>query len=78
MKDIEVFAGKIQELVEVLKRQVAVGRLGAMSGPLVAGQMLALGTGTAGVMLASAPGTVLAAVAVFCLLGRRRAQGPLA
>ncbi len=52
---------------------VAVGRLGAMSGPLVAGQMLALGTGTAGVMLASAPGIVLAAVAVFCLLGRRRA-----
>jgi len=57
---------------------VAVGRLGAMSGPLVAGQMLALGTGTAGVMLASAPGIVLAAVAVFYLLGRRRDQGALA
>jgi AAHS family 3-hydroxyphenylpropionic acid transporter len=50
---------------------VAVGRLGAMSGPLVAGQMLALGTGSAGVMLASAPGLVLAGIAVFYLLGRR-------
>ncbi|MNN40207.1 putative niacin/nicotinamide transporter NaiP [compost metagenome] len=34
---------------------VAIGRLGAMSGPLVAGKMLALGTGAAGVMAASAP-----------------------
>ena len=31
---------------------VAVGRLGAMSGPLLAGKMLALGTGTVGVMAA--------------------------
>ena len=54
---------------------VAVGRLGAMSGPLVAGKMLALGFGSAGVMLASAPGLVLAGVAVFYLLGRRREQG---
>ena len=50
---------------------VAVGRLGAMSGPLVAGQMLALGTGSAGVMLASAPGLVVAGIAVFYLLRRR-------
>ncbi|MGE8406328.1 MAG: 3-(3-hydroxy-phenyl)propionate transporter MhpT [Pseudomonas sp.] len=49
---------------------VAVGRLGAMSGPLIAGKMLALGTGTAGVMLASAPGIVLAAAAMFCLSRR--------
>lgn len=56
---------------------VAVGRLGAMSGPLVAGQMLALGAGSAGVMLASAPGLVLAGIAVFYLLGRR-AHGALA
>ncbi|MGS3031153.1 3-(3-hydroxy-phenyl)propionate transporter MhpT, partial [Escherichia coli] len=34
---------------------VAVGRLGAMSGPLLAGKMLALGTGRVGVMAASAP-----------------------
>ncbi|MBH3431171.1 3-(3-hydroxy-phenyl)propionate transporter MhpT [Pseudomonas alkylphenolica] len=55
---------------------VAVGRLGAMSGPLVAGQMLALGTGTAGVMLASAPGIVLAAGAMFCLSLRRNKLAP--
>ena len=52
---------------------VAIGRLGAMSGPLVAGKMLALGTGTAGVMLASAPGIVLAAAALFYLSTRRKA-----
>ncbi len=54
---------------------VAVGRLGAMSGPLVAGKMLALGSGTAGVMLASAPGIVIAAVAMFYLSMRRKDQG---
>jgi len=53
---------------------VAVGRLGAMSGPLVAGKMLALGTGTAGVMIASAPGLVVAGIAVFYLFGRSRKQ----
>lgn len=51
---------------------VAVGRLGAMSGPLLAGKMLALGTGTAGVMMASAPGLVLAGVAVYYLFGRKQ------
>ena len=55
---------------------VAIGRLGAMSGPLVAGTMLALGTGTAGVMLASAPGIVIAAVAMFYLSVRRNAASP--
>ena len=55
---------------------VAVGRLGAMSGPLVAGKMLALGTGTAGVMLAAAPGIVIAAVAMFYLSVRRNAAAP--
>lgn len=52
---------------------VAVGRLGAMSGPLVAGQMLALGAGSAGVLMASAPGVVIAALALFRLIGRRPA-----
>ncbi|MCY1506609.1 3-(3-hydroxy-phenyl)propionate transporter [compost metagenome] len=52
---------------------VAVGRLGAMSGPLVAGKMLALGTGTAGVMLAAAPGIVIAGGVVFYLLKRSQA-----
>ena len=53
---------------------VAVGRLGAMSGPLLAGKMLALGTGTGtvGVMAASAPGIVLAGVAVFWLMHRQQ------
>lgn len=51
---------------------VAVGRLGAMSGPLVAGKMLALGTGTVGVMAASAPGLVVAGIAVFYLFVRSR------
>ncbi len=49
---------------------VAIGRLGAMSGPLVAGKMLALGTGTTGVMLAAAPGIVIAGGVVFYLLKR--------
>ncbi|HDT6544600.1 TPA: 3-(3-hydroxy-phenyl)propionate transporter MhpT [Kluyvera ascorbata] len=51
---------------------VAVGRLGAMSGPLLAGKMLVLGTGTVGVMAASAPGIVLAGVAVFWLMNRHQ------
>lgn len=50
---------------------LAVGRIGAISGPLVASQVLALGGGTLGVMLASAPGIVVAAVAMFCLSARR-------
>lgn len=57
---------------------VAIGRLGSISGPLVAGQMLAMGTGTIGVMLASTPGVVVAAMAVFYLLGRRdQVQAPV-
>lgn len=44
----------------------------AMSGPLLAGKMLALGTGTVGVMAASAPGIVLAGVAVFWLMHRQQ------
>ena len=49
---------------------MAVGRLGAMSGPLLAGKMLALGTGTVGVMAASAPGILVAGLAVFILMSR--------
>jgi AAHS family 3-hydroxyphenylpropionic acid transporter len=37
----------------------------------VAGKMIDLGTGTAGVMLVSAPGIVIAAVAMFYLTVRR-------
>lgn len=53
---------------------VALGRLGAMSGPLVAGKMLALGTGTTGVMIASAPGVIIAAIAMFYLSVQRRSK----
>ncbi|MGX4640226.1 3-(3-hydroxy-phenyl)propionate transporter MhpT [Massilia sp. SYSU DXS3249] len=41
---------------------VSVGRLGAIAGPLVAGQVLAAGAGVAGVMLSAAPGLVVAAI----------------
>ncbi|ELV1419744.1 MFS transporter [Escherichia coli] len=57
---------------------VAVGRLGAMSGPLLAGKMLALGTGTVGVIAASAPGILVAGLAVFILMSRRSRMQPCA
>ncbi len=53
---------------------VAIGRLGAMSGPMVVGKMLALGAGTTGVMLACAPGIVVAAVSL-CYLSTVRERG---
>ncbi len=46
---------------------VAVGRIGAMTGPLVVGKMMVLGAGASGVMLASAPGIVLAAISLLYL-----------
>ncbi|MNY27506.1 putative niacin/nicotinamide transporter NaiP [compost metagenome] len=49
---------------------VAIGRLGSMSGPLIAGQMLASGTGVAGLMLAASPGILAAAASVVILLRR--------
>lgn len=54
---------------------VAIGRLGAMSGPLVVGKMLAMGTGTTGVMLACAPGIVVAAISLCCLSAVRKSAG---
>lgn len=54
---------------------VAVGRLGSMSGPLLAGQMLAAGSGAATVLMAATPGVLVAAVSVLFLLnGRRQVQ----
>ncbi|MBM3104135.1 MAG: 3-(3-hydroxy-phenyl)propionate transporter MhpT [Pseudomonas sp.] len=47
---------------------VAIGRLGSVSGPLAAGQILATGAGTAGVLLAASPGLVIAALAVMHVL----------
>jgi AAHS family 3-hydroxyphenylpropionic acid transporter len=55
---------------------VAVGRLGSVSGPLAAGQILAAGAGTAGVLMAAAPGLLVAALVVVAL--GSRAGRPLA
>lgn len=51
---------------------VAIGRLGAMSGPVMVGKMLAMGTGTAGVMLTCAPGIIVAAISLCCLSAARK------
>lgn len=48
---------------------VAVGRIGAMTGPLVAGKMLAMGLGVYGVFLACAPG-ILLATGSLCILSK--------
>ncbi|WCE09742.1 3-(3-hydroxy-phenyl)propionate transporter MhpT [Pseudomonas sp. JBR1] len=48
---------------------VAVGRIGAITGPLVAGKMLAMGLGVYGVFLACAPGIFLAAGSL-CILSK--------
>lgn len=56
---------------------VAVGRLGSVSGPLAAGHILAAGAGTAGVLMAAAPGLLVAALVVVALGSReRRAAAP--
>lgn len=53
---------------------VAAGRLGSMAGPLVAGQILALGLGGSAVLLAAAPGLLLSAgMALTLMRGQRRA-----
>lgn len=46
---------------------ISLGRLGAMTGPLLTGKILALGLGTTGILIASAPGIILSAVAVTAL-----------
>ncbi|MBL0952644.1 MAG: 3-(3-hydroxy-phenyl)propionate transporter MhpT, partial [Pseudomonas sp.] len=56
---------------------VAVGRLGSVSGPLAAGHILAAGAGTAGVLMAAAPGLLVAALVVVAMGSReRRAAAP--
>ncbi|MFJ7884800.1 3-(3-hydroxy-phenyl)propionate transporter MhpT [Pseudomonas sp. NPDC096917] len=49
---------------------VAIGRLGSVAGPLAAGQILAAGAGTTGVLLATSPGLVIAALAVITVISR--------
>jgi len=53
---------------------ISLGRLGAMTGPLLTGKILALGLGTTGILIASAPGIVLSAVAVTALSRYKDAQ----
>ena len=54
---------------------VAIGRLGSVAGPLAAGQILAAGAGTTGVLLATSPGLVIAALAILTVLARKGAVG---
>jgi AAHS family 3-hydroxyphenylpropionic acid transporter len=49
---------------------VAIGRLGSVAGPLAAGQLLAAGAGTTGVLLATSPGLLIAAVAAISVMMR--------
>ncbi len=51
---------------------VAIGRLGSVAGPLAAGQILAAGAGTTGVLLATSPGLVIAALAIITVVSRPR------
>lgn len=46
---------------------ISLGRLGAMTGPLLSGKILALGLGTTGVLMASLPAVAISAVAVTAL-----------
>ena len=46
---------------------ISLGRLGAMTGPLMSGKILALGLGTSGVLMASLPAVAVAAVALTAL-----------
>lgn len=46
---------------------ISLGRLGAMTGPLLTGKILALGLGTTGILMVSLPAIVVSAVAVTAL-----------
>ncbi|MNG31521.1 putative 3-hydroxyphenylpropionic transporter MhpT [compost metagenome] len=52
---------------------MVIGRLGSVSGPLAAGQILAAGAGSGGVLMAAAPGLLVAALVIVALgSGERR------
>ncbi|WP_095053815.1 3-(3-hydroxy-phenyl)propionate transporter MhpT [Pseudomonas sp. Irchel s3b2] len=53
---------------------VAIGRLGSVAGPLAAGQILAAGAGTTGVLLATSPGLVIAALTIISVIARSAAR----
>ena len=46
---------------------ISLGRLGAMTGPLLTGKILALGLGTTGILMASLPGVIVSAIALTAL-----------
>lgn len=46
---------------------ITLGRLGAMTGPLLTGKILALGVGTTGILVASLPAVIVSAIAVATL-----------
>ena len=46
---------------------ISLGRLGAMTGPLLTGKILAIGFGTTGILMASLPAVAISAVAVTAL-----------
>ncbi len=46
---------------------IALGRLGAMTGPLLTGKILALGLGTTGILMLSLPAVAISAVAIAAL-----------
>ncbi|MGX1186424.1 AAHS family 3-hydroxyphenylpropionic acid transporter [Pseudomonas sp. F-14 TE3623] len=54
---------------------VAIGRLGSVAGPLAAGQILAAGAGTTGVLVATSPGLVIAALAAISVMARAVSTG---
>ena len=53
---------------------MAVGRLGSIAGPLLAGQLLAMGQHATTTIGASIPVTIIAALAALLLLKRPRVQ----
>jgi len=46
---------------------ISLGRLGAMTGPLLTGKILALGVGTTGILVTSLPAVIVSAIAVATL-----------
>lgn len=52
---------------------VAIGRFGAIAGPIVAGQLLSSGAGASGVLAAAIPSAMIGGVAALALLRRPRA-----
>ncbi|MEO6377178.1 MAG: 3-(3-hydroxy-phenyl)propionate transporter MhpT [Caulobacteraceae bacterium] len=54
---------------------VAVGRLGSIGGPIVAGSLVQSGQGPAVVIAAMIPGLVIAGISALVLVGRPRAEG---